>query len=569
MNSFVRQLKNLSVHKITHNKAWPLHSCIEIRALESFIAKRLEAYPTHPSLMESAGLSVARLCLALAPDANNIWIACGPGNNGGDGLITAIELQKKGKTPYVTLFSSSNRRAVCETQNTLPSKSSFNFTNALQKALDCGIEIKHHPPKAWDFAIDALLGIGIGGDVGEDPTIDAQFLPTVYPTSIQARAIEGVMADWLLLLHQSAEPVLCVDIASGLNPETGAMCNLKLSTGQSVDSLSLLNPKQKRYTLSFLGLKAGLFTGSGKDFSGEIWFESLSESNDLSLDKSNESDFFINPAPSINKRLQDTNKGTYSDVAVIGGSESMQGAALLAATSALHFGAGRVYIYFLSKPSYSLSVNPALMSREITDIKLLDLNNTTLICGCGGGSQIKDWLTLILQNSKYLVLDADALNAVARDDALRDLLRIRKTLKMETIITPHPLEAARLLGIDALQVQSNRIEVAKEIARSYNVTTVLKGAGTVIATEYFKEGADEPTCKVCINPSGNPLLSSAGTGDVLAGMIGSLWAQNKNSWDSACCAVFQHGREADEWPANKSFDANLLAQRITYSRPSK
>jgi len=556
------------MQKITPHQVWPLHSCSDIRVLEKSLAKRLDTDPSHPSLMESAGLSVARLCLALAPDAKHIWIACGPGNNGGDGLISAIELQKMGKTPYVTLCGTTNHLPDQDSHETTHSKSLFNFRNALESALNCGIQIQSTPPKVWDIAVDALLGIGVSGDKGGDLNINAKSSSISSPNSLQARPIEGVMADWLVLMFRSAAPVLCVDIASGLNPETGVMCKLKPSAEQSVDSRYLLNPKQKRYTLTFLGLKAGLFTGSGKDFAGEIWFDSLTKQNDFSLNADAQSDFFLNPYPLINKRLQDTHKGTYSDVAVIGGGEGMQGAALLAATSALHMGSGRVYAYLLSELSYSFNINPALMIRKIQEIKTLDLKNITLVCGCGGGGEIKYWLTHILENSTYLVLDADALNAIARDNALKNLLKTRSARQMQTIVTPHPLEAARLLGIDTVQVQSNRIQVAKEIARSYNVTVVLKGSGTVIATEYSKEGVAHLCCKVCINVTGNPLLSSAGTGDVLAGMIGSIWAHNKNAWNSACTAVFQHGLKADEWPEDKSFDAELLAQQVSYPRQS-
>ncbi len=560
--------------RITANKPWPILSTVEIRILEKSLLDKLPK--DNPSLMESAGLSLARLCLAIAPDAKIIWIACGPGNNGGDGLIAAVELKKLGKNPYVTLLRRNSEKSTPMSSDNR--ERSFDHTDALQKALSNGIEINAVPPQKWDLAVDALLGIGVEIDTGHEFLVDsgssdtelkhsasasASALPNASTTN-QTRSIEGEMADWLYLIQQSPSPVICADVPSGLNPETGVMSVIKPSYKQVTKSV--LNTNQIRYTLTFIGLKAGLFTHTGKDFSGEIWLESLTGDDTVETKLMSNKEFNLNFLPPVNKRMHDTHKGAYSDVVVIGGANGMQGAAILAATSALNMGAGRVYLCLLDPLPHSFRINPALMTRDTNHIKSMELNSSTVVCGCGGGDSVKSWLNYLLQNSKQLVLDADAINAIASDESLQEILSKRTSLDMTTILTPHPLEAARLLKIKVQNVQSNRIQVAKAIASKFKCLVVLKGAGTVIASENKVNVHDTNSYKIRINPTGNALLSSAGTGDVLAGMIGSLWTQNKDHWESACQAVFIHGKTADDWGNHRSFNAEYLSEEVTYPR---
>jgi hydroxyethylthiazole kinase-like uncharacterized protein yjeF len=158
----------------------------------------------------------------------------------------------------------------------------------------------------------------------------------------------------------------------------------------------------------------------------------------------------------------------------------------------------------------------------------------------------------VLKRSARLVLDADGLNALAHDQALQILMRARA--KESTVITPHPLEAARLLGTQTMDVQSDRLKAAQKLAAQLDCTVVLKGSGTVIAA---------PQCTPRINPTGNGRLATGGTGDVLAGLIGARMAQGLSGFEAACSAVAQHGQLADDWPADQALIASRLAQRLS------
>jgi hydroxyethylthiazole kinase-like uncharacterized protein yjeF len=161
-------------------------------------------------------------------------------------------------------------------------------------------------------------------------------------------------------------------------------------------------------------------------------------------------------------------------------------------------------------------------------------------------------LPKVLQESMRLVLDADALNAIAKDPWLRDLVRLRAAKKWATVVTPHPLEAARLLNTTSTDVQKNRLHAAQTLAEDLKCTVVLKGSGTVIA----KTGAT-----TVINPTGNARLATGGTGDVLAGMLGARMAQGLDEFEAACAAVFEHGEVADEWRL-PTLTAGKLAELI-------
>jgi hydroxyethylthiazole kinase-like uncharacterized protein yjeF len=242
-------------------------------------------------------------------------------------------------------------------------------------------------------------------------------------------------------------------------------------------------------------------------------------------------------------------------VAVIGGEGmaahgmGMTGAAILAATAALHAGAGRVILSLLSGQARD-SAPPDVMQREF---KRLELEQLHVVCGCGGGTAVQAVLPEVLQRSRCLVLDADGLNALAQDIALQNALRQRAvhTATQATVITPHPLEAARLLGCNTQQVQNDRLKAAQELAERFQCSVVLKGSGTVIA-------ATGQTPR--INITGNGRLAIGGTGDVLAGLVGARMAQGLNAFDAACAAVDQHGQVADDWPIGEALTASRLAQ---------
>jgi hydroxyethylthiazole kinase-like uncharacterized protein yjeF len=243
-------------------------------------------------------------------------------------------------------------------------------------------------------------------------------------------------------------------------------------------------------------------------------------------------------------RRQASHKGSFGDVAVVGGAPGMQGAAWLAARAAHAAGAGRVFVE-LCGPEASRArdtldpLRPELMLRAgWSDGDPSVLAATTVVCGCGGGDAVRTALARLLSLAPRLVLDADALNAVAADASLRALAVARAGRGLATILTPHPLEAARLLASSAGAVQGDRTAAARELAAQFRAVVVLKGSGTVVT-----DRAGPP--RICA--TGNASLASAGTGDVLAGWIGGRWASasGATAFDVATRAVIEHGAAAE------------------------
>lgn len=465
----------------------PLHDVGASRSLESAESARLAAH----ALMERAGLAVALLAMALAPHSRSAWIACGPGNNGGDGLVAARHLTQWGKTVVVTRL-----------MKEAPAQPDALY--ALQSALRAGVSFASSPPAHFDMCIDALFGIG------------------------SLRPMESKCAQWVDLMNTCGRPILSVDIPSGLDANTGTCIETCVHATA---------------TLSLLTLKPGLFTGHGRDACGDIWFNSLGANGSSSATAK------LNARAKSADRLHDSHKGTYGDVAVVGGAAGMVGAALLAARAALHGGAGRVYVGLLHHDTSREDHQQAeLMFRSYPE---LPMANATVVAGCGGGDSIAPHVPDILSKAPRVVLDADALNAIALSPKLQSLLKLRPA--GTTVMTPHPLEAARLLGITTQAVQTNRLEAANVLAQRFSCTVLLKGSGSIIAS---------PNTLPCVNPTGNPKLATAGTGDVLAGLVGSLFATGISAHDAACQAAFRHGAIADHWPQHPTLTAQLLCAAL-------
>jgi hydroxyethylthiazole kinase-like uncharacterized protein yjeF len=177
-------------------------------------------------------------------------------------------------------------------------------------------------------------------------------------------------------------------------------------------------------------------------------------------------------------------------------------------------------------------------------------------CGCGGGEAVRAVLPKVLSTARALVLDADALNAIAADASLQSLLAARGRRGLPTVLTPHPLEAARLLDSTSAQVQADRLAAGASLVARFGCVVVLKGSGSVIAG---------PGRAPLINPTGSARLATAGTGDVLAGMVAARLATGADAFDAAAAAVFDHGRAADLWPAERGFTAAELAQSAPFA----
>jgi hydroxyethylthiazole kinase-like uncharacterized protein yjeF len=500
---------NQPMQKISPSLSWPLYSIAATRQLEQ---QATAALPPH-TLMQRAGLAVARLALALAPHARSIWIACGPGNNGGDGFEAALHLHQWGKKVTVTWTG------LPAGKTTLPPDAQA----SRQRALAAGVPMADEPPQDFDVCIDALLGIGA--------TLDS------------SRSGTALMQRWLALMQASPALRLAVDVPSGLDADTGLMTgdSATTSVGAGADS-----PKtQGVFTLSLLTLKPGLFTASGRDQAGQVWFDDLGVSAVPGLSGPQPCAWLLGVDQAhLPDRLQAahaSHKGSFGDVAVVGGESArashMSGAALLAASAALHAGAGRVFVTLLGDaPRLTVDTQqPELMFRAFD---ALDLKQQVIVCGCGGGEAVKAVLPALLSNALRLVLDADALNAIAADAQLQAELTGRHASACNTVLTPHPLEAARLLGSTAATVQADRLSAARQLADKFQCVVALKGSGTVIAA---------PGQVSRINITGNVLLATAGTGDVLAGMTGAHLASGSSDFEAACSAVFAHGHQADLW----------------------
>ncbi|MFC7408308.1 NAD(P)H-hydrate dehydratase [Hydrogenophaga atypica] len=490
------------IQRVTPDRPWPLFGATRSRAIEG---AALAASAPHV-LMARAGLAVAQWARALYPHARHMWVACGPGNNGGDGLVAACHLAEWAKTSGAQLSVSWQGDV-----NRLPADAAWAWASAQH----AGLHWVDHPPDNCDLAIDALFGLGGRAD-----------------------QMAGPLRLWLDALRRAAYPVLCVDLPSGLNSDTGALSGLPPTHGP-------------RHTLSLLTLKPGLFTAAGRDAAGEVWLD------DLGCASADAPDAWLGIAPPPHHpRPHSNHKGSHGDVLVLGGQglnvngAGMTGAAVLAARAALHGGAGRVYLVPLDAAGTSSvgwdTETPELMVRTTAHLTSEWLEETTVVCGCGGGDAVAPWLQQVIAHSQALVLDADALNHVAASPTLQQALRERSQARgvAATVITPHPLEAARLLGTSTHDVQSDRLAAAQRLAQELGLICVLKGSGTVVAM---------PDQVPVINPTGNARLATAGTGDVLAGWLGArLAAQEATPVQTTCHAVYQHGRVADDWSVQRN-----------------
>jgi len=514
------------------------HSLFDTTATRALEAAATAALPPH-TLMQRAGSAVARLARALAPHARCIWVACGNGNNGGDGLEAAMLLHCAGYPVVVTWLG-----------KTLPPDAQLSW----QRARAAGVVFAREAPSLGpqDLAIDALLGLGLSSAPRANPP-DARLL------------------HHLQCLRACHATVLHVDLPSGLLADTGQWA-------EDLAPQKPLNARQRAHChiLALLTLKPGLFTGCGRDTADNIWLDDLDTTQ------------YNPPSDGLRPWLQrptaylsgyngthcrtkhnaphSSHKGHFGDVAIIGGEglhargQGMTGAAILAASAALHAGAGRVFLHLLDDgATTALPQQPEIMLRQFDT---LDLQRLTVVCGCGGGQAVTRVLARVLEWAARLVLDADALNAIAADSHLQQLLRQRdaKQGRENTLLTPHPLEAARLLGTNTASIQADRLAAALALADSYQCTILLKGSGSVIAD----------AGQLNIIPFGNALLASGGTGDVLAGLIGALMAQTAgpaaqyplraaSAAGHACCL---HGAIADAWPSEKPLTASALARAL-------
>ena len=366
----------------------------------------------------------------------------------------------------------------------------------------------------WTLVVDGLFGIGL------------------------KRPLAGAMRTLVDTINGLRCPVLALDVPSGLDADTGAIVGAD-------DGVAV----RATHTITFIGDKPGLHTCDGRDYAG------LVDVSRLDLDAAllpstrlhlNDAQFF---ARHLKRRRNNSNKGSYGNVAVIGGAHGMSGAPILAGRSALTSGAGRVFVAFAEDPPAYDPTHPELMCRVASDF---DLESATLVVGPGLGDALasRELLMRAIGSGSKLVIDADALNMISADTALQQALAARAG---GSLLTPHPLEAARLLGVTAKEVQADRVAAARKLAQKFNATVLVKGSGTVIA---------QADGNAVINTTGNPALATAGTGDVLAGLCGSLLGQGWPQWEAALAAVWLHGMAADVLVAEGTGPIGLTASEL-------
>ena len=475
----------------------PIYPVAAIRAIEAL------ALPgAVPPLMERAGAAAAALAMALLPDPGApVLVACGPGNNGGDGFVVARRLHAAGYRVSVAFAADSTR---------LPADAAAAHAGWLAFGGTTHSTLPTPPEGGWALVIDALFGIGL------------------------QRPIEGLYGDWIAQMSATPGLRLALDIPSGLDADTGHYPGACF---------------QADHTITFIALKPGLLTLDGPDQCGTLHLATL----DLDAEA-------LAPAPGhtvrpalfagqLQPRRRNSHKGSYGDAAIIGGAPGMVGAALLAGRAAAYLGAGRVLVGLLDPAALAVDLlRPELMFRS-ADALLDEAGLGALAVGPGLGQSdaARALVATALAAETPLVLDADALNLVAGDTTLQAALAARP---QPAVLTPHPAEAARLLACTTAAIQADRVAAACALARRYQAWVVLKGCGSVIAG---------PDGAWWINTTGNPAMATAGMGDVLSGLVCALLARGWPPREALLAGVHLHGLAGDSLCAELGLDTGLLA----------
>ena len=361
--------------------------------------------------------------------------------------------------------------------------------------------------RSWSLVVDGLFGIGL------------------------ARNISGDYAQLVEYANRQRCPVLALDVPSGIQSDTGQVLGCAV---------------RATHTLSFIALKPGLLTLDGPDHSGDVRVA------DLGLELPRARFWVAHPSlfeSVLRPRPRNFHKGSAGSLGILGGARGMTGAALLAGRAALKLGAGRVYVGLLHDLAAD-PVNPELMLRHVDDVLGQDLDAVVAGPGLGRSEHAATLVGAVLASDWPCVLDADALNLMAEDENLRDACQRRRA---DTLLTPHPAEAARLLGLTVPEIQADRLAAARALATRYNAHAVLKGNGSIVVA---RDG------HLFINTSGHPGMASAGMGDVLSGILGALLAQRYSGESSLVLGVHLHGAAADALAAAGTGPVGLTAGEL-------
>jgi len=482
-----------------------------------------------PVLMENAAAAVmAEMERSFEgfPDLR-VGILCGKGNNGGDGLALARRLIIRGVPVRIALLAPVNAvKGEAKLNLTILQKMDGEILqNAGRKAIADVV--------AWaDILVDALLGVGLS-----------------FP-------LKGTYAFAVELINASGKPVVAVDMPTGINADTGEIMGSALRADLTV-------------TMSLL--KQGLLLQSGAEYAGKITVADIGipaqaiEKEHIALSLLDAGSLW----GLVDPRNPHAHKGDFGHVMVIAGSPGKAGAAIMAAQGALRAGAGLVSIatpnslvpVIQSSLAEAMCISSAESMEGTLGInateELLKASASMSACALGPGlsthyETVQAVRDIISRIKVPCVIDADGLNALV------GFLELLKRLKAPVVMTPHPGEMGRLLGITTAEVQKDRVGIASAFAKRYKVTLVLKGAGTVVAA---------PDGRVYINSTGNPGMATAGTGDVLAGMIASFLAQGHTAAQAACLGVYLHGLSGDLAVKDKG-EASMITRDLVEKIPS-
>jgi len=366
--------------------------------------------------------------------------------------------------------------------------------------------------KAWGLVVDGLFGIGL------------------------ARDIDGEAAKLVRYANEQRCPVLALDVPSGIEADSGRVLGCAV---------------RATHTVTFMALKPGLLTLDGPDHCGELRVA------DLELDVRRlvaPSAWVAEPAlfqEALKRRPRNFHKGMAGSLGILGGATGMAGAVLLAGRAALKLGAGRVYAGLLAADAPAVDPGaPELMLRHVDDVLGQDLDALAAGPGLGTGERAETLVGAALASDIPCVLDADALNVLAESQRLHDACSRRSA---DTLLTPHPAEAARLLGSSVADVQADRLQACRALSDRFNAHVVLKGNGSILSA---RDG------HWFVNTTGNPGMASAGMGDVLTGMLGALLAQRYSGESALVLGVNLHGAAADHLVREGAGPVGLTATEL-------
>jgi NAD(P)H-hydrate epimerase len=478
------------------------------------------------SLMENAGAAVARFVLSDYPEARRIAVVCGKGNNGGDGFVAARKLVEAGRGVRVLLLcdpADLRGDAAAMLQNLLQQLQPLKIAPVIVRDASSLDSSEAVGAFSADLIVDAILGTG--------------FRPPVSP--LYAAAIA--------MMNAASAPIVAIDIPSGADADAvqpgsendSATARQEDLVQARADAIVTFTAPRPAHALAAL-----IKTTGGPNQSGPIGSPPEAIVSELALHLSTPADF----APLLAPRAREGNKGSYGHVLVIGGSLGKAGAAAMAGFAALRAGAGLSTVATpLSVVPTISSFHPELMTEPLSETEqgtislravglgleaLLEHKTIAIGPGVSRNSETAAFVrTIVTRGDKSLVVDADALNAF---EASSETLNGRGRT---VVITPHPGEMSRLTGLTIVEIQSNRLEVARRFARDHELIVVLKGHRTLIAA---------PDGTVWVNPTGNPGMATGGTGDILTGIVAGLLAQHPQQAHLATAlAVYLHGLAGD------------------------